>query len=162
MRKAINALIVSTIVMGCGLYVGNRLFAQQPGSAKGDVDVGKRAGAKAQPDDEKRVPVDLARQRAKLAQTLLTSTLDVMHDQYFHSRGERTTVPARAMEEVFTKLASEENIKAKWIAVNATAMSITTNRKVTSRSEPFAQSRPARRNWSKSKTVHTVVPWAFL
>lgn len=124
MQKAATRLIVSTILLGCVLCVTG-LFAQQPGNArKSEASGDKLAEAKTKADDQKRVSVDVARERAKLAQNLLTASLDVMHDQYFHNRNDRTTVPARAMEEVFRRLAATDHIKAKWIAVNATPMSI--------------------------------------
>lgn len=45
-----------------------------------------------------------------------------MHHRYF--RGDRTAIPARAMKDVFTAIAREEDIEAKWIAINTKAMSI--------------------------------------
>ncbi len=73
-------------------------------------------------NDEKRVSVAVARERAKLAHNIYAATLDVIHHRYF--REDRSTVPARAMEDMFPKIADQENIAARWIAVNAKAMSI--------------------------------------
>lgn len=73
--------------------------------------------------DEQRVPLELARDRAKLMGHIYSSTLDVMHERYFH--GERAMVPARAMEDVFETLAAETKINARWISVNARPMSLT-------------------------------------
>jgi hypothetical protein len=64
----------------------------------------------------------VARERARLAHNIYATTLDVVHHQYF--RGDRSTVPARAMEDVFSRMARLENMEARWIAVNANAMSI--------------------------------------
>ena len=66
--------------------------------------------------------VEAARDRAKLAHSLYSSTLDVLHREYFH--GDRATVPARAMEDVFARMARLENLQARWIVVNAEAMNI--------------------------------------
>lgn len=66
--------------------------------------------------------VDEARKRAILTHKIYSATLDVIHHRYF--RADRTAVPARAMEDVFDEIAREANIQAKWISVNARAMSI--------------------------------------
>lgn len=73
-------------------------------------------------DGVKRVSVEVARERAKLAHNIYSATLDVIHHRYF--RDDRSTVPARAMEEVFYRLGRQENLNGRWIAVNAPAMSI--------------------------------------
>lgn len=69
-----------------------------------------------------RVPIDVARDRAKLMHSIYSTTLGVMHDRYFHA--DRSIVPARAMEDVFTELEQETGSKANWISVNLKAMSI--------------------------------------
>ncbi|QDV51276.1 c-type heme family protein [Gimesia fumaroli] len=68
------------------------------------------------------VTVAEARQRAKLTHNIYATTLDAMHHHYFFH--DRANVPARVMEDMFADIAQQENIKAKWIAVNAKAMSI--------------------------------------
>jgi hypothetical protein len=45
-----------------------------------------------------------------------------MHDRYFHA--DRSIVPARAMEDVFSGIEQETGSKANWISVNLKAMSI--------------------------------------
>ena len=50
--------------------------------------------------DVLRVPVAVARDRAKLMHEIYSATLEVMHDRYFHA--DRAVVPARAMEDVFS------------------------------------------------------------
>lgn len=69
-----------------------------------------------------RVPIAVARDRAKLMHDIYTTTLDVMHDRYFHA--DRAIVPARAMEDVFSTMADQTGSKANWISVNLRAMSI--------------------------------------
>ena len=69
-----------------------------------------------------RVPIAVARDRAKLMHDIYTTTLDVMHDRYFHA--DRAVVPARAMEDVFSALEVQTGSKANWISVNLKAMSI--------------------------------------
>ena len=68
------------------------------------------------------VTVAEARQRAKLTHNIYATTLEAMHHHYFFH--DRANVPARVMEDMFADIARQENIKAKWIAVNAKAMSI--------------------------------------
>ena len=69
-----------------------------------------------------RVSMAVARDRARLMHTIYLSTLDVMHDRYFHA--DRAVVPARAMEDVFAEIDDQTGAKANWISVNLKAMSI--------------------------------------
>lgn len=69
-----------------------------------------------------RVSMAVARDRARLMHTIYLSTLDVMHDRYFHA--DRAIVPARAMEDVFAEIDDQTSAKANWISVNLKAMSI--------------------------------------
>lgn len=69
-----------------------------------------------------RVSLEVARDRAKLLHDVYASTLDVMHRRYFH--GDRATVPARAMEDVFSEMRREYSIEARWIAASLRAMNI--------------------------------------
>ena len=72
--------------------------------------------------DVLRVPVAVARDRAKLMHEIYSATLEVMHDRYFHA--DRAVVPARAMEDVFSQLDEQTGSQASWISVNLKAMSI--------------------------------------
>jgi len=74
------------------------------------------------PAAERRVPVAVARDRAELMHELFADTLDVVHHRYFRREG--AVLPARAMEDVFTRLEKRSNVKARWIAVNTPAMSV--------------------------------------
>lgn len=69
-----------------------------------------------------RVTAEVARERAKLMQSVYVTTLHVMHDRYFHD--DRAMAPARAMEDVFAELAEQTKIKARWISVNTKPMSV--------------------------------------
>lgn len=73
-------------------------------------------------DQTSRVPLSVARDRAVLMHQIYTTTLDVMHDRYFHA--DRSVVPARAMEDVFENLERQTGSTANWISVNLKAMSI--------------------------------------
>ncbi|MCA9173747.1 MAG: DUF3365 domain-containing protein [Planctomycetales bacterium] len=68
------------------------------------------------------ITLEQARDRSALLHKVYATTLDVMHDRYFH--GERAMVPARAMQDVFDELKRTEQIEAKWIAVSLRAMSV--------------------------------------
>lgn len=70
----------------------------------------------------KRVSVEVARDRARMLHEVYASTLDVMHNRYFH--GERAIVPARAMEDVFSQIQTVSKIEARWFAVNLKPMSV--------------------------------------
>jgi hypothetical protein len=63
-----------------------------------------------------------ARDRAKMLHSVYHATLEVMHDRYFH--GERATVPARALEDVFAEISRQAKVDARWISVNTRPMSI--------------------------------------
>ena len=69
-----------------------------------------------------RVPLEVARDRAKLLHDVYVSTLGVMHRRYFH--GDRAIVPARAMEDVFADMEHQYHVEANWISVSLRAMSI--------------------------------------
>ena len=75
----------------------------------------------AKPDDG-RVPLAVAKDRAKLMHGIYSATLDSMHHHFF--RQDRAVLPARAMEDVFAAVDRESKIKTRWIAVNTPAMSI--------------------------------------
>ena len=79
-------------------------------------------GSDVQNQDAVRVPIAVARDRAKVMHDIYTTTLDVMHDRYFHA--DRAVIPARAMEDVFSAMADQTGSKANWISVNLKAMSI--------------------------------------
>lgn len=73
-------------------------------------------------NEEDRVSVVVARDRAKTMHGIYAATLDMMHHRYFH--GDRTVVPARAMEDVFSEVKRQSKAEARWISVNMKAMSI--------------------------------------
>jgi hypothetical protein len=75
-----------------------------------------------EPGDDRRVPVAVARDRAKLMHEVYAATLDSMHHHYF--RRERAVLPARALEDVFTQVGRRSGVEGRWIAVNTPAMSI--------------------------------------
>lgn len=106
-----TASILCVTVALCGEPAGNTA-PQKPG--------GKSAAP--QIDAKDRVAVEVARDRAKLMHDIYAATLEVMHHRYF--RGERTTVPARALEEVFSEIKLQSKAEARWISVNMPAMSI--------------------------------------
>jgi len=68
------------------------------------------------------VSVTIARDRAKTMYQIYSSTLDVLHDHYFHAN--RAVLPARAMEDIFSDGEAQSGVKTRWIAVNAKAMSV--------------------------------------
>ncbi len=74
------------------------------------------------PDDDTRVPVAVARDRAKLMHDIYSATLDTMHHRYFRREG--AVLPARALEDVFKEIDRKTKIKTRWIAVNTPAMSV--------------------------------------
>ena len=86
----------------------------------------ERAAAKAKEAQAKidaaRVPLEQARDRAVMMQDIYAATLDVIRHRYFH--GDRTIIPARAMEDIFSEMKRQSQAEARWISVNLKAMSI--------------------------------------
>lgn len=110
---------VGMICLGTVLSAGLLIQAQQPTKTSG-------SGPTRKPIDPKyRVSVDVARERATTMHEIYSSALQVVHRHYFNrQRDERTTVPSRALEEVFSDISRQMKVDARWIAVNTTAMSI--------------------------------------
>lgn len=106
--------MASRLSAGLGIVVGatGLLFAFQAWSTASD----KPSNGKGA------VSVATARENAKLMHNIYASTLEVMHHHFFRSN--RAILPARALEDVFEEVEAQSNVKAKWIAVNAKAMSI--------------------------------------
>lgn len=104
---AATALLIATITS----------HAQQPGKSQ-------PSKAKPQPTikPEERVSIEVARDRATLMHKIYESTLHSLHRHYFRSG--ISTLPARAMEDVFAEMKDESQADARWIAVNTKAMSI--------------------------------------
>ena len=83
---------------------------------------GAEKNESAEKADDERVSVEVARDRAKLLHQVYASTLRVMHQRYFH--GDTVTVPARAMEDVFSEIAWRSKVEAKWISANVQPMGV--------------------------------------
>lgn len=98
------------------------LSAEPSGSQENKPKVKPPSASELKADERARVTVVVARDRAKIMQEIYSSTLNVMHHRYFH--GDRTMVPARAMEEIFSDIKLEFRAQAKWISVNLKAMNI--------------------------------------
>ncbi len=103
-RRVVSASIL------CVLLVVAALRGDEAGKSVTDDQVLKSPAVKA------------AREQAKLVHSIYAVTLDVMHERYF--RSDRSTVPARAMEDVFEEMQRQRNIQSRWIGVNARTMSI--------------------------------------
>ncbi len=84
--------------------------------------VAQEAKAEGRAKAVKRLPVEAARERARLLHKIYDATVEAMHHHYF--RKNRTIAPPRAIEDVFKKISEEEGIHARWISVNTKAMSI--------------------------------------
>jgi hypothetical protein len=78
--------------------------------------------AESEKEQTPRVPLVVARDRAKLLHEVYASMLDVIHRRYFHA--DRAIVPARAMEDVFSDMERTAHIEARWIVANLKAMSV--------------------------------------
>jgi hypothetical protein len=116
----VNRLIGSGIAAAVfgALYLAIAL-CEEPQTAKPPAAEGDKAPAVAK---DLAVDAAVARDRAKQMYDIYSTTLDVIHHRYFH--GDRTTIPARAMEDVFSEMKRRSKVEARWISVNTKAMSI--------------------------------------
>ncbi|MFH1300907.1 MAG: hypothetical protein ABIK07_07570 [Planctomycetota bacterium] len=127
MRSTVTTILCATLVLAGVLFTAVTLFAGPPDASKSKASseeqtVSAKQTQKKESAAKRLVTVEAARERAKLTHSLYAATLDAMHHHYFFN--DRANVPARVMEDMFADIARQENIKAKWIAVNAKAMSI--------------------------------------
>ena len=74
-------------------------------------------------DEVERMTVEQARVRGQLLHDTWKDSLMVIHRIYFRE-GEKITIPSRAMDDIFARMEHRSNIKSRWIAVNAQAMSL--------------------------------------
>lgn len=82
------------------------------------------APAKADAPEKPGVSLAEARERARLLHDVYDGTLQTVHSRYFRDNDSGLTVPSRALEDVFSRVARRQHVSARWIAVNAQAMSL--------------------------------------
>ena len=102
--------------------ITNGSHAEPAGKTGNGLNKTDNPGISQKVEEKKRRTIKTAREQAKLAHNIFSATLDVIHHHYF--RDDRSVVPARSMEDLFSRIAHQENIQARWIAVNTRAMSI--------------------------------------
>ena len=68
-----------------------------------------------------RVTVAEARRQAELLHAAMHSTLQLVHHRYYRE-DEGLPLPAAIIDQVFTKLEAEQNVKLRWLAVEGQAM----------------------------------------
>ena len=107
---------------GVGILCVAVALCAEPQDSKVTNTEGSKASAAGSKSEGSRVNMVVARDRAKQVHEIYSATLDVIHRRYFH--GDRATVPARAMEDVFSEMQRRSKIEARWISVNTKAMSI--------------------------------------
>lgn len=115
------AMICGTI----GVLCAAALRAEPPAEKAGEAGLASSpppSAADSRVGAEGRVPVEVARDRAKVMHDVYAASLDMMHHHYFHRN--RAVVPARALEDVFDVIKEQSNVEAQWIAVNMKAMSV--------------------------------------
>jgi hypothetical protein len=111
-------------LLGAFAFLGILPLFQSSQLAADDQAAKSEAESAAEPEKEEapRVPLVVARDRAKLLHEVYASMLDVIHRRYFHA--DRAIVPARAMEDVFSDMERAAHIEARWIVANLKAMSV--------------------------------------
>lgn len=110
-RMGLALAAVCASLLYCSLPLPAAPPAEPPAETAGESD---------KPDA--RLTVAAARERAKMMHTIYAATLDAMHHHYFHSN--KSVLPARAMEDIFSDVARQSKTTARWISVNTKAMSL--------------------------------------
>ncbi len=112
-------MLIGAIVLQ---YMAAALSAEPSADQRGSTKGAQSSKAASPVEEQNRVPVEVARDRAKIMHDVYEATLDVMHHRYFHR--DKAVVPARAMEDVFSAIKRQSDIEARWISVNLKAMSV--------------------------------------
>jgi len=123
--KKLSSLLPTLSVALLSLLLISGVNSGEPaaGSKPADTKDVRHSDSAAQREERiPRVSLAIARDRAKLLHEVYAASLDMMHHRYFHA--DRTAVPARAMEDVFSDIKHRTHIEARWIAVNLKAMSV--------------------------------------
>ena len=115
-----------TILMltAAGLFAGADCFSVATPAVGESEPAGVDSGqiVAVPPEAETPLTVAAAREQSRTMHRIYLSTLDTMHDHYFHAN--RAVLPARAMEDIFGTVDRQSGVKTRWIAVNANAMSV--------------------------------------
>lgn len=115
----VPGMLIGTMVLQ---YMAAVLSAEPPADQRGGAEGKKSSKVARKVEEQNRVSVEVARDRAKLMHDIYETTLDVMHHRYFHR--EKAVVPARAMEDVFSAIKRQSDVEARWISVNLKAMGV--------------------------------------
>ena len=114
-RRPIPNRVLDTVVLACLAVAGILPSLESPSMAD--------EPAKAAP-----ITVAEARGRAKLLHEAFHATLHIVHLRYYRE-DEGQIIPARTLESVFGELERRQQVKLRWLAVNATAMNVDHNPK---------------------------------
>ena len=106
---------IATLIAIFGYAGVSIAFSDEPKSNEGTAPSSKSVG-----DGEP--AINVARQRAIVAQDIYSATLRMLHRRYFHK--DKAVLPARAMQDIFDDIESESKVKAQWISASLKPMSI--------------------------------------
>jgi hypothetical protein len=99
------------------------LISAGPGDKSPKKSKSAKKSARKLKETVKRLPLDQARQRARLLHDLYETTLLTMHRHYFKP-DKKQSIPSHAMEDIFYRINRRWNVKARWLVVSAQAMNI--------------------------------------
>ena len=118
----VPGVLLAATVGALSLFAGGSL-AELPTSD--DKSSGNRSSAAKEDgaEEDALLTVAEARSQARLLHETYESTLRAMHRRYFRDDG-KLPVPSRVLDEVFSDLANRSDVKTRWLAVNAQAMSV--------------------------------------
>ena len=106
---------IATLIAIFGYAGVSIAFSDEPKSNEGTAPTSESVG-----DGER--AINVARQRAIVAQDIYSATLRMLHRRYFHK--DKAVLPARAMQDIFDDIESESKVKAQWISASLKPMSI--------------------------------------
>lgn len=116
MRQVFVGVLICAV---CVLQVAAVRVAANPGEDPDSKHKGEQGTGTAAPA---RITIETARDRAEYMHEMYEATLEMLHHRYFHR--DRSLLPARAMEDIFSTMKRRTKVDARWISVNTKAMNI--------------------------------------
>lgn len=114
-RLLLQSVLVAGLVTAAGFAAGT--------PDKEQVCKEKKAARAIEKEHGQRVTVKEARGQARLLHSALHTTLLAVHRQYYRE-DEKLPIPSSVLDQVFEEMQQTQNIKFRWISVNAEAMNI--------------------------------------
>jgi len=116
-RRPVPALILICSIL---LYAASFQFDTEGNMVRAE---GSESADASAPSGDAPTSVAEARARARMLHETLHGTLQVMHRDFFDEE-DTHAIPSRSLEDVFAELARSQQVKLRWLAVNAEPLNI--------------------------------------